>query len=120
MGRTIVSLVAALALALPASASSSASTWRVVNSTGVSGQSATTKTSATILYPRGIAVRFVGTGVRGTARWSCRKGLRISSWSRSWGGGLHVLRHVSGKTSCHVVASIGGSGRIKVQILKWV
>jgi hypothetical protein len=126
MKRTIITLVlggavGAAVVAAPAlSSSSSASTWRVVKSKTVTGQFATTAISATIKHPRGIAVRFIGIGVHGTATSACTKGFSISSYSHSWGRGLHVLGHVRGKTRCDVIASVGGSGRVRVQILKWV
>jgi hypothetical protein len=115
----VLAAVLALALTISASASSgSAYTWRVVKSKTVSGQFAATAVSGTIRHPLGIAVRFRGTGVSGMAAWACTKGFSVSSWSRSYGRGLHALGHVRGKGSCDVTASIAGQGRITVQILK--
>ena len=108
-----------LALAVAGSGSSSAQGWRVVKSKSVSGQFAVTGTSATINHPRGIAVRYRGSGVHGMAVWGCSQGMSVASWSRRYGAGLHVLGHVRGKESCDVTASISGQGRITVQILKW-
>jgi hypothetical protein len=93
-------------------------TWRVVKSKSVSGQFAVTAISATIRHPIGIAVRFRGSGVQGQAVWACAKGFSVASWTRRYGGGLHVLGHVRGKESCDVTASVGGQGRLTVQILK--
>jgi hypothetical protein len=111
-----------LALALPAAAlssSSSTASWRIVKSKSASGQFAATAISATIRHPRGIAVRFAGGDASGTTSWACTKGFSVSSWARSYGRGLHILGHVVGKNSCDVVASVAGSGRVTVQILKW-
>jgi hypothetical protein len=126
MKRKLVTLLAAIAIgaiALTApgfSSPSSASTWRVVKSKSVSGQFAATGISATIRHPRGIAVRFSGSGVHGFAVWGCSKGISVASWSRSYGRGLHILGHISGKDSCNVTASVSGQGRVTVQILKWL
>jgi hypothetical protein len=108
-----------LALVVVGAVSGSTLSWRVVKSKTVSGQFAATAASATIKHPTGVAVRFRGSGVHGMAAWGCSKGLSVSSWSRQYGPGLHTLAHVRGKDSCDVVASIGGSGRVTVQILKW-
>jgi hypothetical protein len=110
--------IVALALAAPTALTASTSTWRVVKSKSVSGQFAATGISATIKHPKGIAVSYIGSGVQGTVAWGCSKGISVSSWSRRYGKGLHVLGHVRGKDSCDVVASIAGRGRITVKILK--
>jgi len=120
MRKALAALAAGLLLALAAASSVSgfALSWRVVKSKSVSGQFAATAVSATIKHPRGIAVRFRGSGVHGMAAWGCNKGISVASWSRQYGRGLHALPHVRGKDSCDVVASISGQGRITVQILK--
>jgi|SRR5262245_45734015 len=120
MGKVLAALAAGLLLALTAasSVSGTALSWRLVKSKSVSGQFAATGVSATIKHPRGIAVRFRGSGVHGMAAWGCSKGFSVSSWSRQYGAGFHTLPHVRGKDSCDVVASISGQGRITVQILK--
>jgi hypothetical protein len=115
-------IIAMLALIMPAAAlssSSSTATWRVVKTKSVTGQFAATGISATIRHPRGIAVRYSGSGVHGFAAWGCSKGISVASWSRSYGRGLHTLGHVIGKDSCNVTASVSGQGRVTVQILKW-
>ena len=109
---------ALLALVLVGAVSGSALSWRVVKSKSTSGQFAATGISATIKHPKGIAVRFSGSGVHGMAAWGCSKGFSVTSWTRQYGGGFHALPHVLGKDSCDVVASISGQGRITVQILK--
>jgi hypothetical protein len=112
-------LVLATATTPALSSPSSSSTWRVVKSKSVSGQFAATGVSATTRHPRGIAVRFIGSGVQGFAAWGCSKGISVASWSRSYGRGLHILGHVTGKDSCNVTASVSGQGRVTVQILNW-
>jgi hypothetical protein len=120
--KKVVVLWAVVALAALTGAGSGSGagtlTWRVVKSKSVSGQFASTGISATIRHPKGIAVRFRGSGVSGMASWGCSKGFSVSSWSRSYSRGFHALGHVRGKDSCDVVASIAGQGRITVQILK--
>jgi hypothetical protein len=120
--RAAILIALVLALLVPAAAASSpssSSTWRVVKSKSVSGQFAATGIYATIKHPRGIAVRFIGSGVQGFAAWGCTKGFSVASWSRSYGRGPHILGHVTGKDSCDVTASVSGQGRVTVQILKW-
>jgi hypothetical protein len=87
--------IVALALDAPTALTASTSTWRVVKSKSVSGQFAATGISATIRHPKGIAVGYIGSGVQSTAAWGCSKGISVSSWSRRYGKGLHVLAHVS-------------------------
>jgi hypothetical protein len=115
----LIALAATAALAYSSMAlSDSASGWRVVRSKSVSGQYALTVTSATVGHPKGLAVRFTGSGVSGQVLWVCSKGYSVASWTHAYGKGLHILGHVRGKDSCDVTASISGQGRITVQILK--
>jgi hypothetical protein len=115
----LAALCGVVALASVGTASSKSSyTWHVVKSKSVSGQFAVTAISATIRHPLGLAVRLRGTGVQGHAVWACSKGFSVASWSHSYGGGFHILGHVRGKSSCDVTASVGGRGRVTVQILK--
>jgi len=76
-----------LALALTSSALSSAEAWRVVKTKSVTGQFAVTATSATIRSPHALAVRFVGSGVRGQAVWACSKGFSVASGPEVMVGG---------------------------------
>jgi hypothetical protein len=80
-----------------------------------SGAYAVTVTDATFNHPHRIAVRF--SGGSGCVVWASDKGYSVGSWSRHYGRGLHWLAYVGGKDSCDVTASVGGSGRVKVQIL---
>ena len=99
--KRICALVAAAltALVVVGAISGSALGWRLLKSKSVSWQFAATGISATVKHPKGIAVRFRGSGVQGMAVWGCSKGISISSWSRSYGRGLHTLPHVRGKDS---------------------
>jgi hypothetical protein len=46
-------------------------------------------------------------------------GFSISSWSKSYArSGFYTLRHVRGKDSCDVTASVAGSRLVIVQIYK--
>jgi hypothetical protein len=69
--------------------------------------------------PRGIAVRLVGKVDNGTAVVSCSKGTGVAAWNRSYKhAGLYVLPMTAGADSCSVVAAVGGSGKVTVQILR--
>lgn len=101
------------------SAQAISSGWRVVKSRSVSGQFAATAVSATIKRPNGIAVRLKGGVSSGNAAIACSRGFSISSKSRSYSrAGFFVLPLMRKAESCEVVASVGGSGRVTVQILK--
>ena len=93
--------------------------WRVVKSKSVGGQFAATGTSATLWRPRGAAVRFLGRNVQaGRVMWACSKGVSVASRQGSYRWGLHVLRDVRGKDSCHISAGASSEGGITVEILE--
>jgi len=95
--------------------------WKVVKSRSISGLFAFTATTATVAAPkpRGIAVKFIGKVNTGNAVIGCTKGFDVSSASRVYKrAGLYVLPMMRGADGCHVAASIGGSGKVTVQILK--
>ena len=114
--RLATALAAALTILAIAATAALASGWHVVKSKSASGDFAVTAIDATIHHPHRIAVRL--TGGSGDAVWACDKGYSVSSYSRQYGPGLHQLPHVRGKDSCDVTASVGGEGRVRVQILK--
>jgi hypothetical protein len=90
--------------------------WHVVKQKSASGQFATVATSATLGHPNGIAVNLEGGS--GFTTWACSRGVAsISSYSSNPGPGFHILAHTGGASSCDVVASVGGSGHVVVQIL---
>jgi hypothetical protein len=112
-------LVSALAIALVlGTTSATASGWRVVRSGSSTGDFAVKSISATVAHPHALAVRMIGRVDSGMGVVSCSKGLGVASWSRSYSSaGTFRLPMTPGAGSCDVVASIGGSGRVTVQIL---
>jgi hypothetical protein len=114
----VVTLVVASCAVSPAGAVVS---WRVVKGGSASGQFAVTSINATIAHPKrnGIAVRLTGSVASGQAVVSCSRGFNIASWGKSYShAGTYVLPQVRNAESCDVIASVGGSGRVVVQILK--
>jgi len=95
--------------------------WKVVKSRSIRGPFAFTAINATIATPkpRGIAVKFIGNVNTGNAVIACARGFSVSSRSRAYKrAGLYVLPMMRGADGCRVAASIGGSGKLTVQILK--
>ena len=114
----VAMLVAASCCALSAFAATS---WRVVKSSSVSGQFAVSSINATVVRPKpnGMAVRLTGAVASGNAVVSCSRGFNIASWGKSYShAGTYVLPQLRNADSCDVIASVGGSGRVRVQILK--
>ncbi len=112
-----VALVLAL-LAVPAVASA-ASGWRVVASKSVSGSFAVTAVSATVNHPKAIGIRFVGHVSSGSAVIACSKGFSVSANSRDFShAGTFALPMTRGADSCNLTGSVGGSGRVTVQLLR--
>jgi hypothetical protein len=92
---------------------------RVVASKSVSGQVAVTATSATVRKPKGIWVNLIGRGVdNGLGVIACTRDFSVSSNSKSMKApGLYRLPIQPAKAdSCNVTASVGGSGKVTVQI----
>lgn len=112
MSRFVLALTASLLTLAVAGGVASA---RVVAQNSASGGYAVTAASATINHPHRIGVRF--SGGSGDAVWACSRGFSVSSWSRSYGRGLHWLPYVGGKAFCDVTVSVGGSGHVSVQVL---
>src|SRR5690242_16875718 len=95
--------------------------WHVIGHASSSGDFASAAASGSARRPRQLAVRIKGGGVSGFAAVACSKGIAsIGSKSTSYkGAGLHLLRlPFKNASSCDVTASVGGSGRISIQILK--
>jgi hypothetical protein len=112
-------LVAVAALAVGAVPAASAGLpGMVVAHKSASGSSALTAATAAVLRPKGLWVRFVGKVTTGTAVVACTRGSSISSNAYSYKrAGLYgVPVSPSGAGICDVVASVGGSGRIIVEI----
>jgi hypothetical protein len=111
---------AAGALIFSISASAKAFGWRVIGHAGSSGDFASAAANGTADRPHQLAVRLAGSGVSGLAAVACTKGVAsIGTKSTSYSGaGLHLLKlPFGGASSCQVTASVGGSGRISIQIL---
>ena len=114
-------LTALLALVLAASATAAITGWQVVKSGSASGQFAIKSITATVNHPAGIEVRLSGGASNGNAVISCTKGFSsVASWSRTWShAGTYRMPMTRGANSCLVVAAVGGSGRVTVQILAY-
>jgi hypothetical protein len=92
---------------------------RVVASKSVSGQFAVTAVNATVKRPTGLWVRLKGNVDTGSAVFACSRNFSVSSNSKEMTrAGLYPLRIRPARAdSCNVTASVGGSGRVTVQIL---
>lgn len=109
-----------LALAGILAATASAGAWHVVKSGSSSGQFAIQSINATVNHPVALGVRLAGRVDNGTAIVSCSKGFGVASWSRDYShAGSFRLPQTRGADSCDVVASVGGSGKVVVQILAY-
>jgi hypothetical protein len=111
------------ALSVATTAGGTTATWRVVKSKSVSGQFAVTAVSATIKKPkrRGIAVRLIGRVSSGNGVIACSRNFSVSSNSRTYSkAGTFTLPVMVRADSCQVTASVGGSGKVTVQILRLV
>jgi len=111
----LIGLCFAVAVAA-ASARAAITGWRVVKSGSSSGPFAGQSIKATVGHPIGLAVRFVGDVTLGEATVSCSNGFGVRSWSHA---GIFQLPMTRGADSCDVVASVGGSGLVRVQILSY-
>jgi hypothetical protein len=121
--RTLGVIVAAIGVAVTpwfhTSAIQAATRWHVVKRASVSGEFATTAINATIQHPKAIGVRLLGNVQSGLAVVACSKGFSVSSNSRQYShAGTFSLPITRGADSCDVTASVGGSGRLTVQILR--
>jgi len=93
--------------------------WHYVKGSSAGGRFAIGATSATIWHPKALAVRLIGHVRSGEGVATCSKGYRIISNSRSFSrAGFYTLPMTRGARSCDVTASVGGSGKVTVQILK--
>ncbi|MGH2441711.1 MAG: hypothetical protein ACRDFX_00925 [Chloroflexota bacterium] len=120
MRNAILAASLAISVWLASAAGVTASrSWHVVKRSSASGQFAVTAINATITRPHAIGVKFIGHVQTGDAVVACSKGFSISSNSRTYShAGFHRLPMTRGADSCDVTASVGGSGKVTVQILK--
>jgi hypothetical protein len=108
-----------IATAVAAGTAHAAPGWKVVKSRSVSGQFAVTAISATVSTPKGVAVRLSGQVDSGNAVIACSRNFSVTSNSRSYRrAGFYVLPMMRAASRCHIVASVSGSGRVTVQILR--
>ena len=107
-----------VSLAWVAATNAAAAPGRLRAGKTVSGAFAVTAVNATVKNPRGIWVRFIGGVTTGTAVIACSRGFSISSnhYSYSRAGTYRVPIRPVRADSCDVIASIGGSGRVRVEI----
>jgi hypothetical protein len=93
--------------------------WKVIAHKSVSGEFAVTAVNASANHPRGLEVRLIGHVQSGNAVVACSKGYSVSSNSREYShSGTFGLPMTRGADSCDITASVGGSGKVTVQILK--
>jgi hypothetical protein len=111
----VLAVLAALCLSGTASA---ALPGKVVAKKSVSGTFAVTAISASVKKPKGLWIRFVGKVTTGQAVVACSRGFSISSNPYSYKkAGLYRLPiKPSRADSCDVIGSVGGSGRVTVEI----
>ena len=88
--------------------------WKVVKSGSSSGRFAGLSINATVTHPNALSVRLVGNVSIGEATVSCSNGFAVRSWTHA---GTFRLPMTPAADSCNVVATVGGSGRVTVQIL---
>jgi hypothetical protein len=112
-----VGLVAALVGAAVADATTD---WQVVSSGSSSGAYTGTAIKATLHHPKAIGIRLAGRRIQfGTARVACTKASSRWSYSRKYKhAGTYKLLPTQHAVTCLVIASVGGSGTVTVQILK--
>jgi hypothetical protein len=110
-----LALLAALCLTSTAAA---ALPGKVVARKSVSGQFAVTAIHASVKKPSGLWIRFVGKVSTGEAVVACTRGLSISSNGKSFRkAGLYRLPIKPLRAdSCDIIGSVGGSGRISLEI----
>ena len=110
----------ALACVVAASATAAATGWRVVKSGSSSGDFAVKAISASVNHPKAMEVRLLGRVTSGNGTVACSKNFGIASWSRTYTrAGTYRLPQTRNADNCQIVASVGGSGRVTVQILAY-
>jgi hypothetical protein len=114
-------IAAVLACVLATSATAAATGWRVIKSGSSTGDFAIKSITATVNHPVALEVRLIGDVTNGTSVVSCTKGVGGgAAWSRTYTrAGTFRLPMTRGADSCDVVAAVGGSGRVTVQILAY-
>jgi len=118
MTTRIAAALSLLAILVCATANAAAPPGRLRAAKSASGAFAVTGVSATVRRPTGIWIRLIGTVTSGTGVAGCSRGFTISSnhYSYRRAGTYRVPIRPARADSCQVIASIGGSGRIRVEI----
>ena len=113
-----IAAVLSVSLAWVAATGAAAAPGKLRAGKTVSGAVAVTAVNATVESPHGIWVRFIGDVTTGTAVVACSRGMSISSNHYSYGraGTYKVPIRPARAGSCDVIASIAGSGRVRVEI----
>jgi hypothetical protein len=114
----LLAVVAALAVALPATAATTS--LRVIGSARSSGDFAVAAANGSRKNAKAVYVRGYGRSLSGFAAVACSKGFSVGSksttLSRMSSGELYKLR-LPFAGDCDVTASLSGSGSIRLQIL---
>ena len=118
MKNIIVAGIAALALVSASIAAASTPPGKVVARKTVSGAFAVGAINATVKKPTGLWVRFTGKVTTGTVVVACSRGFSISSNSYQYkkAGTYRIPIRPARADSCELVASVGGSGRISIEL----
>src|SRR5262245_2527101 len=115
----LAAAVCILGLVLSVTASAAAPPGKLEASKSASGAFAVAAANATIKKPHHVWVRLVGAGVsNGLAVVGCKHNLSISSndYRYKRAGTYRLPIRPAGAAACEVIASIGGSGRIRVEV----
>ena len=106
-----------IALCATGSAIADTGGWRILKAGSAGGNFAARSIHATVSRPQALAVRLFGNVDTGMQIVSCRKGARVATWRVSYSRpGTFPLPMTRGARSCDIVASVGGPGRVTVQI----
>jgi F0F1-type ATP synthase membrane subunit a len=109
----LIGIVFSIVVAI-ASANAATGNWKVAKSGSSTGRFSGMSIKATVAHPIALGVRLIGNVSVGEATVSCSNGFGVRSWTHA---GTFRLPTTSAADSCDVVASVGGSGRVTVQIL---
>ena len=117
MNKFVAATGVLVASSLPAAAATAAP-GKLRAAASASGAFAVTSAGATVNRPHHIWVRLVGAAGSGTAVVSCSRGSSISANSYDYrrAGTYAIPIRPAGADSCRVVASVGGNGRVRVEI----
>jgi hypothetical protein len=113
----VVAALAALALGITTAAVAANPPGKIVKVSRASGQFAVTSTSAKVQHPHALYGRATGHVDSASFIVSCSRGFTISSNSLDRDrAGTWRLPMMGNPDSCTVIAAVGGSGKISVEI----